>query len=533
MVDYLHGLVVGRCLCTVRPEEPRRVVMLHADPLVSVDATQYAPSSDVPTDLEIPSLPCERHMLERVSGTARESGTVDMRFRHLSRMTLGDELSSTEAVTLLHLSAHGTRTAEEKYALVLENECGFADFCLVSQLQKLLQSCRVPQCVVLSACYSERCAPIFISAGTQHVVACRQEHRVMDSSARYFNRMFYKALFNGHTVRKAFEIAKANVAAVIDDACREQVLRARAAADGGDAGTNNKRSNCPDSSPRVIPESEKFVLLPEVADHDVVLFPTRRGPRPRMPRRRGDATGGRHRREASHPPVPVHALGRHAQVSRCVSLLQKHRCVNVVGQRLIGKSTVALQCLRYISERSFFSDGAYYVDMAALRRAGSGSGDAKRHERGATPEARRKAMAGVFARALCLKGSAAAPTSFAALFRAISEWRCLIVVDNVESELGETIVGQLLHDTHRPKILVTSHAPVNLGKGQATLRQVVVASKLTSGACRELVRVLAPWMSNSDAKALVTEAKQSPGRIKEAIERIQVREGRRVLAGGI
>jgi len=572
VVTYVKDLVVGRCLCrNGQNDHSARVAMLHADPLVSVDATQYAPGKEIPVDLEIPSLPSERHTFEQISDKC--PAEIDILFKHLSIMSLGEELSSTERIRLLHLSAHGTKTPEGKYALVMENECGFADFCLMSRLRKLMKSCTVPECVVISACYSELAASVFISAGAKHVIACRRDQRVMDQAARYFNRFFYMALFNGHTVRRAFLIAKANVAAVVDADTPEVIEQAISsdpalnAAMREDGRAHNRQSSTVPSSivideeesgnefsvdedskisrsqstvpaldlkapvqppPKVL-ESEKFVLLPADADHDVVLFPTPR----KLPRGFSRSRSDRRRISRTHtpmsaprhPPVPAYALGRHVHVSRCISLLQVNRCVNIVGRQKIGKSTIAFMCISYVSDRLFFSDGVFYVDMNAVKRMVQQQIQLEEEDAGAdavpgrvvASATRRTMFFNAFLKAMGLNSD---PTlrvsSFEELFQAMSHWHCLLVLDNVNSARGADIAEQLLRITHKPKVLLTSNMAVDLGEG--ILRQVVVAKELSYGSSRELVRILAPWKNEESIHSLIQKTRGCPGSIHSALE---------------
>ncbi|GAB5354965.1 hypothetical protein AAMO2058_000165200 [Amorphochlora amoebiformis] len=498
MVNYLQELVVGKCLCKNEAEDQPRVVMLHADPLVSVDATQFSPGKEVPVDVEIPSLPSERHVIEDIFS---KSGTdVDIIFRHLSRMSLGEELSSTADITLLHISAHGTLTKDGKYALVLENECGFADFCLMSRLNKLLRHCNVPRCVVISACFSGRAASIFLESGAEHVIVCKEDQRLMDMSARYFNRFFYMALFNGHTVRRAFEIARANVAAVVDSETPDPHFTKHVTRE------DVKETHS-------IPESEKFALLPADGNHDVVLFASK----PRKKKRpfpRPKSLGKDRSPTTPYPPIPSYAIGRHVQVSRCVSLLRQHRCVNIVGRRRIGKSTIATMCLQYVHEREFFGDGVHYIDLAKVLFPQNLLAESPR-----SPEASQAAVVEEFANAMQLKRhhpEFRIPKTFAEFFQEMSSWHALFVIDHACCALSVSIASQLLRNTHKPKILITSNTPVDLGTD--SLRQVVWARELSKGSGRELIRILAPWKAEEDVAKLLKHTAGSPGSIMEVLE---------------
>mmetsp|Transcript_12940 Transcript_12940/g.20741 ORF Transcript_12940/g.20741 Transcript_12940/m.20741 type:complete len:720 (+) Transcript_12940:64-2223(+) len=559
MVDYFKDLVVGRCLCQKnRADKVGRVIMLHADPLVSVDATQYAPGKEVPVDLEIPSLPSERHVIEDI--TSRCHSDIDVVFRHLSRMSLGEELSSTEDTSLLHISAHGTRVPPDNsnYAFVMENECGFADFCLMSRLSKLLQHCNIPRCVVLSACYSELAAHAFLASGARHVIACKKDQRIMDSSARYFNRFFYMALFNGHTVRRAFEIAKANVAAVVDadspdtyevsttrNSDTERLESFTSVPEDGDEEEDDEQegyAQCEGEQQQQqhlegdikggasadMQESEKFVLLPEDGDHEEVLFPTPKYVPSSNKQARGQRRGGRRQRRRSFlarsisqqphplsttPPVPSYALGRHVQVSKCVSMLRQHRCVNVIGRRRIGKSTIAKMCTRYVEERNFFADGVYYIDMKALAREASRlSGDF------AGDEAQSQ-LVGAFVRAIGLHDEGLASSlkgaSFRSLFQLLAQWHCLFVLDNANCALGASLATELLRVTHKAKVLMTSNMAIDLDDVH---RQVVVVRELSLGSSRELIRALAPWKNEKAIASLIAKSRGCPGSICSELE---------------
>ena len=49
--------------------------------------------------------------------------------------------------------------------------------------------------VLLSSCYSESEADVFLNAGAKHVVCIKRDKKVMDEACISFSQAFYQALF--------------------------------------------------------------------------------------------------------------------------------------------------------------------------------------------------------------------------------------------------------------------------------------------------------------------------------------------------
>lgn len=108
---------------------------------------------------------------------------------------------------LLHISGHGDPTS-----LVLEDGYGGIVHVDVETLREaLVQGGSELQFVFISACFSERAALAFQAAGVPHVIAVQEAAAIADSAAKSYAREVYTALFNGRTVKRAFEKGRAGV----------------------------------------------------------------------------------------------------------------------------------------------------------------------------------------------------------------------------------------------------------------------------------------------------------------------------------
>ena len=98
------------------------------------------------------------------------------------------------------------------------------------------------QFVFVSACHSRRAGEAFIAAGVPHVVCIKVDSKLLDKAARVFTRAFYLSLVVGDSLADAFAIGRQSV---------------------------NAAPHISNSSA----EGDKFLLLPEGANHGVPVFP--------------------------------------------------------------------------------------------------------------------------------------------------------------------------------------------------------------------------------------------------------------------
>lgn len=63
----------------------------------------------------------------------------------------------------------------------------------------------------VSACQSEEIGKIFFEAGIPVVIAVNSNQGIMDSACRTFSSQFYRQLLLGHSIKDAFDMARAHV----------------------------------------------------------------------------------------------------------------------------------------------------------------------------------------------------------------------------------------------------------------------------------------------------------------------------------
>eukprot|EP00752_Nemacystus_decipiens_P010689 g9520.t1 len=170
------------------------------------------------------------------------------------------------------------------------------------------------QLVFLSSCHSQSVAKCFIEAGVAHVIAVKQEFKVLDHKAAEFAKMFYTSLLRGDTVRQAFHLGSAQLGV----------------------------SDQPE-------EGHKFLLLPPDGNHDVPVFEE-------VPAGQFvDATPVK-------PPYRCDAVanyfwGRAVDVQKVVKhMVRGAPCVTITGQAGIGKTQVLLKACAYTRERNVFDE---------------------------------------------------------------------------------------------------------------------------------------------------------------------------------
>ncbi|KAJ1623303.1 hypothetical protein T492DRAFT_883776, partial [Pavlovales sp. CCMP2436] len=188
----------------------------------------------------------------------------------------------------------------------------------------------------------------FVDAGCPHVVAIASEAKVLDDDAALFARHFLFALFQGQSVRDAFERARG---AVASSASPRLAPISNPAVFGASAAA-------PDS--RRAAESAKFVLLPEDAAHDE---------RPMANLPEGELHE-LHPLPAQEPPtVPTPFVGRALELQALVRTLGRRRQAEVRlltlwGERGVGKTALAKAVAAHLWRRRLLDDGVAFVELA-------------------------------------------------------------------------------------------------------------------------------------------------------------------------
>ena len=409
-----------------------------------------------PIDLESEIVLLRRSLREsgRLVPVATEVATVD---NLRSLLTRG-------AFSCLHFSGHG-----HPDALAFEDPQGAAHFISLQHLQRLIcagDSSSHVQLVFVNCCYSGVAAQHFVDAGIPHVVC--SPTRLRDAAAAAFTRGLYMALAVGKTVAQAFAIAQ----------------------------------ECVRCAPRMpAGEADKFVLLPEGAAHDEVLWDAPRAPTPRAPPPPPPVPPPLRLGLSALPYPPEDFGGRAVDLHRLLGALRRRRLVLLTAAppppspstlppttpmapvRGMGLSTVAAALARHQDMRRSHADGVAYVrapdrgGMAALCSALeaelSMSGGANSADAGAASGD----GAGVGGGGVCgVGGGASAAEESAgvavavaaraeALVEALREREGLLVLDGVEALLAldasfARFLHALLSRSLHLRLLLTSSAPL-------------------------------------------------------------------------
>jgi hypothetical protein len=269
------------------------------------------------------------------------------------------QAARTKGCGCLHYSGHGHPTH-----LTFEDGSGGIHWLEVDQLKDLIlagsESGKPPfNFVFVSACHSFLAGQTFVDAGVPHVVCCQQEAQLMDNAALSFTRAFYLALAFGRTVKESFEIGK------------QAVL------------------NSP-TVPNANVEMEKFLLLPEDGNHEVVVldaepvpeWPLLGGPKTFLRRGSADSNSSLRRSSAGSisletasseyklPSLAQGFSGRETDMYHVLNLVLSRRLVNITGPPGMGRSSLAVALCNYIDERksTMMFEQIYFVRSTAKRK---------------------------------------------------------------------------------------------------------------------------------------------------------------------
>ncbi|MBU7047050.1 MAG: tetratricopeptide repeat protein, partial [Theionarchaea archaeon] len=176
-----------------------------------------------------------------------------------------------------------------------------------------------------------------VEAGIPHVVAIRSDTPVVDHAAVVFIGQFYRSLFKGDSVQKAFEMAKLLVEGNLELMKIKRHLKFTA---------YKKREP-------FVPEEEKFVLLQSTMDTAPFLS--------HVPQ--GTITVKEPALSDSNLPIKLQSFtGRSAEMHDIITELLKNRLVTITGVGGVGKTVLAREVARWFCSRGNF-DGVYYIDL--------------------------------------------------------------------------------------------------------------------------------------------------------------------------
>ncbi|MGD2248964.1 MAG: tetratricopeptide repeat protein [Candidatus Methanofastidiosia archaeon] len=248
-----------------------------------------------------------------------------------------DELAKSigEEFNILYISSHG----HEKF-LLFEDGKGGCQPITGDYLKKLIGMGKV-ELAVVTACYSEKIGKILVEAGIPHVIAVKSDVPVLDHAALVFIGQFFRSLFQGSSVQKAFDMATVLVEGNPELMKMQPELQVIA----------HKKEVV------FVPEKEKFVLLPEdTAAHKDTLLSKKV--------REGSLTLEEPVLSRTNLPVkPQTFTGRSVEMYDLINELITTRLVTITGAGGIGKTMVAIEVARWFCSRTYFPDGVFSIDL--------------------------------------------------------------------------------------------------------------------------------------------------------------------------
>mmetsp|Transcript_52528 Transcript_52528/g.122939 ORF Transcript_52528/g.122939 Transcript_52528/m.122939 type:complete len:1344 (-) Transcript_52528:41-4072(-) len=249
------------CTTTAAPQAPvrnGRLVLLYASPLCYETASGPKPIAQLPVEKEYEAvISAHKHASHKLqvesafSGVRRAGPGALISAQTLTAASLQRVLtrspnahSGTAPATVLHLSAHGFGDR-----IVLEDGRCSAHFLGCDTLRDMLalggsRMSSPTRLVVLNACSLRQVGLLFAEVGVPHVICCKSE--LLDKASHVFLEAFYSYLFEGGTVRHAFDFGKTAL-------------------------FNHRDSTSPDGYRSA---AESLELLPVGSNHHEVLFPT-------------------------------------------------------------------------------------------------------------------------------------------------------------------------------------------------------------------------------------------------------------------
>ncbi len=364
-----------------------------------------------------------RHDLAKLSEALHELPAATIVTQIAEANAVGERLAlvNRPLFPVLHYLGHGYQPASGQAGLLFfEDANGTARPLDRNLLRTLLfPTSGTPefQLAILSACHSQSVAQAFFDIGVRHVVAIEGDKSVYEIAAvRFFGR-FYRTLLTGGTLRAAFEAGRR---AVLTD---EELAKL-----GKDAAQD---------------EAAKFLLLPELANHDIVLFAP------------GQSAAGEAQLvplPSPHHPLllnrPAHFFGRSDDMLAAIRQLRgPRRALLVKGVSGVGKSALSIELAYRLVERGLaLPDRAYFIALVNAHSA-----DDVRRE---------------IARSLRIPVDSLPHEPLAANAELAQQLpkRALLILDEAENAIHagglavRTLLESLAQSPHRPLLIVTSQS---------------------------------------------------------------------------
>lgn len=176
------------------------LAIIYSEPLVKRVGKNLEPLGD-PVDYEEE---CNK-LLETLQAKKKK---IDIIFEIASHDRLVNVIS--KGPVILHIICHGEYNNERgQFHLCFEAENGELYEFYSEDLSAITESVELKiKLVFVNACHSEEVAKVFVDAGVPCVIAIQSELRIADNVAQKFSQHFYDQLFEGRSIKEAFELAK-------------------------------------------------------------------------------------------------------------------------------------------------------------------------------------------------------------------------------------------------------------------------------------------------------------------------------------
>mgnify|MGYP000940819129 FL=1 len=188
------------------------IAIMIAEPLVEIVGSKAVFSLPDAVDYE--------DECREIYSTLRDKeGKIFMTYEIATRTNLVNVLSKNPSI--LHIMCHGEYDSENnKFYLCFENSNSEIDRLYADDLRDILQKFETSvQLVFVNACHSEPVAQVFADAGVPCVIAVQSQLQIADTFAKKFASLFYHFIFDGKSVKEAFNLARTASADPLSHSC--------------------------------------------------------------------------------------------------------------------------------------------------------------------------------------------------------------------------------------------------------------------------------------------------------------------------